>query len=295
MPLSLTLENLTLPKEKTYFGVAAAFASLFWLGLLAALIFCPWSVRFVLLAYSLGAFLFLWCVNGLLIAKLRAESVEVTEAQLPRLHAVHAEVCRALGETPVPPLYILQSGGLLNGFATRHGGRNFVVITSSLLEALGEASAEVRFLIGHEIGHLRRKHLTKRVFLWPGYVVPLLAHAYSRACEATCDRHGAFAAGESAGAARALLALAAGRETAQKAVPQAFAEQHRRHRGFFVSWHELKIGYPTLSQRVANVLALESPAPAPVRAAARNPLAYPAAFVFSIQMVVFLYFALIGA
>jgi len=270
---ALSLENVVLPQEKTYYRIALTFSILVWIAVAATLV-GP--------LYALGAAFALWLTNGLLIARLRSESVEVTETQFPELHATHQEVCRSLGQASTPPLYILQSGGVLNAFATRHGGRDFVVIHSSFLEALGESGPAIRFLIGHEIGHVRRKHLFKRLFILPGYVVPLLGHAYSRACEATCDRHGLLAAGETAGATRALLVLAAGKEGAPKGNASEFAEQHYRHRGFFVSWHELNSGYPTLSRRVSNLLALEDPRFA--RPAERHPLAYFFSFFVSPQM-----------
>ncbi|SDU03904.1 Zn-dependent protease with chaperone function [Verrucomicrobium sp. GAS474] len=285
MPISLTPETLTLPKEKTYFQFALAISILAWIAVAITIIGIP---------YAIGAAIALFMANGLLIAKLRSESVEVTPEQLPQLHATHLEVCRTLGLTDtLPSLYVLQSGGILNAFATRHSGRNFVVVNSSFLEALGEATPEMKFLLGHEIGHLKRNHLFKRALLLPAHIVPLLGHAYSRACEATCDRHGALAAGEAAPSTRALLVLAAGKDAAPKANPPMFAGQHHRHRGFFISWHELNSGYPTLSQRVSNILALEDPQF--LRPVKRNPLAYFFSAFVSVQMGVFLYIAILAA
>jgi hypothetical protein len=58
--------------------------------------------------------------------------------------------------------------------------------------------------------------------------------------------------------------------------PEAFGVQYKQERGFFVSWHELTSGYPTLSQRTYNVLMMDQ-FPQPV-GEPRHPLAYLFAF-----------------
>src|SRR5690606_28191330 len=125
------------------------------------------------------------------------------------------DVCAQLGVSQVPALYVLQSGGLLNAFATRFAGRDFVVVYSDMLEALGPA--------------------------------------YRRAWETSCDRYGAFAAQDMAASVRAMLVLSGGREYGRRLNPAAFAGQYAEERGFFVSLHELTSTYPTLSRRVAEL------------------------------------------
>ena len=168
-------------------------------------------------------------------------------------------VCEKLGLTSIPRLYVLQSGGALNAFATKFSGRDFVVVNSDLLEAFGPDSPEMEFILGHELGHLKSNHIFKRVFMSPGILLPLIGPAYLRACEASCDRYGAFAASDLQGATRALLALGGGKAQGRILDADAFAGQHTEERGFFVSWHELSSAYPTLSQRVARMLALTNP------------------------------------
>ncbi len=245
----LMISQLTDPREKTYFGFALVFSILVW-------ILCV--VTLIPILYVLGISLFVWLGNGLLIASLKAEAIKVDAAQFPALAQTLSRVCAKLGVTPVPDLYVAQSGGLLNAFATRHCGRNFVVVYSELLETYGADSPEIEFLIGHEIGHIRRSHLQKRILLFPGLLLPLLGNAYHRACERTSDRHGAFAAREPAGAVRAMMILAGGKQARETMRPELFARQYMELRGFFVSWYELISGYPTLSQRVAHLIALQN-------------------------------------
>jgi Zn-dependent protease with chaperone function/competence protein ComGC len=263
----LTLANLTLEKEKSYFTVVLILSVLVWLVLAITIVGILYAALFALLA---------WLGNGLLTAHLRAETVRVDEQQLPRLHATFVEVCAQLGVTQIPALYVQQAGGILNAFATRFSGRNFVVVYSDMLEAFGPDSAEMRFILGHELGHLKSNHIMKLVLLAPGIFMPLIGPAYLRACEASCDRHGAFAAGDLDGAVRAMLTLGGGKSQARSLDAPAFARQHRDDRGFFVSWHELTSAYPTLSQRVKNLLALRDPAYE--FTAPRNPFAYLTAF-----------------
>jgi Zn-dependent protease with chaperone function len=280
--IPLTLDQLTLPKEKTYFTILLIVSILLWI-IIAVTIFG--------IFYALLIGLVAWMASGLLAARLKSESVEVTCSQLPVLYATYEEVCTKLGLTVFPAFYLLQGNGVLNAFATRHSGRNFVVIYSNMLEALGHNSTEVRFLIGHEIGHIQRNHLLKRLLLLPSAIIPLLGKAYHRACEATCDRFGVFAAGSLKGASRGLLVLGGGREAAPQLDPATFARQYFSQRGFFVSWHELAANYPTLSQRVAKLLGINQPEFN--RNAPRNPLAYICAPLFSIQSLIIIYLAFI--
>lgn len=246
-PVNLLPAQRTVPKEGTYFAVALVVSILVWICL---------AISIVGLFYGALFAAFAWLGNGLLVAHLRAEAVQVSERQLPQLHAAFLRACAALGVAVPPRLYVVQSGGALNAFATRFAGRDFVVVYSDFLEAFGPDSPEIAFILGHELGHVKSSHILKRLLLAPGLFFPLVGPAYLRACEASCDRHGAVASGDLDGAVRAMLALSGGKVQGPSLDPAAFAEQHFAERGFFVSWHELTSGYPTLSQRVSQLLAL---------------------------------------
>jgi Zn-dependent protease with chaperone function/competence protein ComGC len=262
-PVSLSLGTLNLPKERTYFTVALIFALLVWVLLAVSIVGIFWAAFFAF---------FIWLGHGLLAAHLRAEAVRVDENQLPQLHATFLGICQKLGVTKTPNLYVLQAGGALNAFATKFAGRDFVVVYSDFLDAFGPDSPEMRFILGHELGHLKSNHIWKHVLLAPGIFVPLIGPAYLRACEASCDRYGAFVSGDLEGAMRAMLTLSGGKEHGRNLDPAAFASQHWDERGFFISWHELTSPYPTLSQRVLNLLALNDDRFK--LKAARNPFAY---------------------
>jgi Zn-dependent protease with chaperone function len=260
---TISESDLVSPQEKSRFVILLVFSIAVWLLLAITVVglFCALLVGF-----------FVWFAGGLLVARLRAESVEITPNQMPELFGVFLEVCQRLGEKEPPKLYVTQSGGILNAFAMRHLARNFVVIYSDLLSACGTNSPEIRFILGHEMGHIRRKHVLKHLLLLPGLLLPLIGNAYRRACEKTSDRYGAYAAGDGEGAVRAMLLLAAGPGNHRIVSPAAFADQHQSERGFFVSLHELFSMYPTLSQRVAYLRALTTGVPE--ARVPRHPLAY---------------------
>jgi len=250
-------------REETYFWILAAFSALVWL---VVALTC-FGIFYVAMIAG-----FLWLGHGLLVARLRAEGVELTPNQAPEIHAALREVCLALGYREVPRLFVLQEGGALNAFTTRHLSRSFIVIYSEMLQACGGDSPELRFILGHEIGHLHRRHIAKDLLVLPGRILPLIGNAYSRACERTCDNYGSAASGDREKAVRAMMMLAAGPAHGRTLSPGLFAAQYEGDRGFFVSWYELTSSYPTLSHRVANLLAAAAGRPAP--RSARNPLAY---------------------
>jgi Zn-dependent protease with chaperone function/competence protein ComGC len=262
-PAGLVPHHLNAPKERTYFRWVLLISVLAWIGL---------AISIVGLFYAAVLGFFFWLGHGLLVAYLRAEAVRVSERQMPELATTFRSVCEQLGIKHPPALYVLQSGGLLNAFATRHTGRDFVVVYSDLLEAIGPSSPEMRFLLGHEIGHLKSGHILKQVLLAPGLFFPLIGPAYRRAWETSCDRYGALAAGDVNAAARGLLLLAGGRQHGPQLDVAAYTAQYTDERGFFVSLHELTSTYPTLSRRVLDVLALAQGATPP--RAPRHFLAY---------------------
>jgi Zn-dependent protease with chaperone function len=263
MDIGLSVRDLVVPKEKLYFILVLIVSVLVWA--LLALMIVP-------IFYAVIFFIFIWFANGLLAARLRADGVKVDAGQLPELHQALQDVCARLEIGDIPDLFVIQSGGLLNAFAARHSGRHFVVVYSDLLDAYGADSAETRFFLGHELGHIKRNHVAKRGFLFPGLLLPLLGNAYRRACETSCDRFGAFAAGEVESAIRAMMVLAGGKMASKAMNAEAFAAQYDRMRGFFVSWFELITGYPTMSQRVAALLSIKEGRFC--RHAPRHPLAY---------------------
>ena len=263
MAEDLTPANLTIPRERTLFIVILIFSCLVWL--LCIVTIAP------IIGLLVAAF-FLWFAHGLLIGRIKSEAVRLDINQAPGLSQVFANVCSRLNLARVPDLYLMQAGGVLNAFATRFCARDFVVLYSDILEAYGPDSGEIKFLLGHEIGHIRSRHILKNMLLLPGLFLPLLGSAYNRACESSCDRHGAFASENEAASVRAMMILSGGKEVGRDLLAEAFSNQHHKSRGFFVSLHEVFSSYPTLSKRVSDLLDLQKHQTTP--RPSRNPLAY---------------------
>lgn len=212
-------------------------------------------------AYVVMGALAVWMMHGMMVGRLRGNGVRVSSRQFPTVYKLVAHHAHQLGMKTIPDVFVMESGGMLNAFATRFGGRDFVVIFSDVLALAEErGDAAVGFIIGHELAHVARGHLKHRWLTLPGRMVPYLGAAYSRACEYTCDRFGAYCQPD--GAVDGLLVLAAGRSLYRNVDAKEYARQVETEKGFFVSRAELMSTHPHLPKRVAAILAAGATVPA---------------------------------
>jgi Zn-dependent protease with chaperone function len=186
--------------------------------------------------------------------------VRVSARQFPEHQAMADQQSHRLGMDETPAIFVLQSGGVLNAFAARFLGRNFVILYSDVLAlATQKGEKAVSFALGHELGHIRRKHMTRRAFLYPAMAFPFLGGAYSRACEYTCDRFGN--ALEPEGGVDGLLVLAAGRDLYSHVDSAEYSAQRDTETGFFVRFAEILSSHPNLPKRVAALSSLRQHQP----------------------------------
>ncbi len=258
--------KLTYRREQTLFVIGAVFSSLAWLAVVVSL---------VGLVYALFIGAFVLAAHALFLAYVRGNGLRVSEQQLPELYARVQAATRKLGMAQVPDVYVVQSGGILNAFATKLLSRRYVILYSELVDHC-EDPRQLDFVIGHELAHHAAGHVARLFFLLPFRMVPLLGAAYSRACEYTCDRAGLFVVEDPEAAMRGLLVLAAGGKLAARANLGAFATQRLETGGFWMAVWELAASHPFLCKRVAALRAAAHPdaAAKPVR---RNPFAWPLA------------------
>lgn len=206
----LVLESLIHPKERFYFAACVVISLLVYIALAMAIL-NGGPIATTLITYLILGIIVFFIAHGLHIGHVRGNGVRVSSKQFPELSAIADQHARRLGLDETPAIFVLQSGEVLNAFATRFLGRNFVILNSDVLAlATQKGEKAVSFVLGHELGHVRRHHMTVRTFLYPAMVFPFLAGAYSRACEYTCDRFGH--ALEPEGGVDGLLILAAGRD-----------------------------------------------------------------------------------
>lgn len=248
------MNELVYPRERVLGAITLVLGLLVWLGLIIG------TVGAALIGLALGFVLYLFAQSAL-IAHIKGNGVELTAAQFPDLHAQFMACCERLQIKTPPQAYILNGNGGLNAFATKFLGTQFVVLMTDVVDAMDNHADGVRFYIGHELGHLRMKHLSGHLLRWPVLWLPLLGAAYSRARESTCDRHGLACSGSPEGAVRALAALSAGSERWEKLDVAAYLRQANHSSGFWMSFHELIAGYPWLTKRAARVMDVSAPMP----------------------------------
>ncbi|HEU4649685.1 MAG TPA: M48 family metallopeptidase [Gemmatimonadales bacterium] len=246
--------QLVYPRERVLYAAVVAVSLLVYGGIGLVAVSEPGvgaSAVFYVALFALAGTL----AHGLALGRIRGSAVRVSERQFPLLHRLVQEHARRLGLKRAPEIYLLESGGLLNAFAARCFGRDFIVVHSDVLAlALERGEDAVSFVVAHELGHHWRGHLKRRWLTAPGRFVPYLGAAYSRACEYTCDRIGAYCQPE--GAISGLMALAAGPQLYQHVDVREFAAQAERDKDFWVRRAELMASHPRLPKRVAALLQL---------------------------------------
>ena len=245
------------PRENLYGALLSVCGAIVWALLIVAMIELleRRPALFAAYAFYIGAFVLFALVSALLFrAYVYGHYVLVGPAQFPHLHQAVAEGAARLGLSPVPVTFVYNSNGVLNAFARRLFGRRFVFLTSALIEV--ETEAQVRFVIGHELGHHAAGHLSfvRHLLHLPGHVVPFLGRAYSRRRELTCDRVGAFLSQDLGACRSALAMLACGCQRLNGSLNcDAFEAQDALVPGF-AGWVSLIFSrYPRTTQRVGAI------------------------------------------
>ncbi len=242
--------NLVYPREIPLFRIALALSLLLWVALILGTL--GLALLYLLLGYV--AFLF---AHSAFISHVKGTGVRVTESQYPDLYARLVRCSDKVGLEERPELYLLRTD-FFNALATKFFGRYFIVLFTDVVDALEKNPGALDFYIGHELGHIHRKHLRWNIVLFPAMLLPVLGTAYRRAQEYTCDRYGAFCCENDDDARTALAAIAAGNSRNADLNPDAYQEQIASTTGFWMSFHELTGDYPWLTKRLASALAFRN-------------------------------------
>lgn len=252
----MTVDYEVHPKEKIYFAIklfvsVIMYAVIFYI---AAFLFTTDDPRTNAMAPVLAIYvgviiLFIILNMGIFIGYIKGNAVKVSATQFKDIHMIATTQSEKLDLRAVPDVYIMQSGGILNAFATRFFGSNYIVLYSEIVEAAYERDTRMlEFIIGHELGHVKRKHLIKRVLLFPSFIVPFLGKAYSRACEYTCDSIGHALAPE--GTRNGLLLLVSGRDLFLKVNTDEYIKQGYTEDGFWKWFAEKVSSHPNMTKRI---------------------------------------------
>jgi Zn-dependent protease with chaperone function len=241
------LKNLVYRNETALYLISLVIGVIAWLVVLVG------TVGLALL-FALLAFLVYLFAQSAFIAHLRGNTVELAPDQFPDLHQQYIDACNRLNVADPPKAYLMMSDGVLNALAIRFLRRHYVVVYSSIIEALKSRPEAVRFYFGHELAHILRGHLQLYWLKLPASVFPLLGPAYRRAQEYTCDLHGLAASASVQDATAALSVLASGGEKLPQINVERFISQQQMSGGFWMSYHELTSDYPWLCKRVSHLL-----------------------------------------
>jgi Zn-dependent protease with chaperone function len=192
--------------EQTAFVLTATAAALTWLVLISAEGGIALAIVLVFTA---------WIAQEMLLAQATLHSVAVGPHQMPKIWSAYVTVGSRLGIPNLPPLYLRQSGGVLNAYAARLARRMQVVLESGLVEALDHDPEALEFVIAHELGHHLAKHTTllRHLFIAPVTIFGLVLFqlGLNRGQELTADRYRLHGSRDLQAAERALMVLLGGR------------------------------------------------------------------------------------
>ncbi|TDV57477.1 M48 family metallopeptidase [Actinophytocola oryzae] len=166
-----------------------------------------------------------------------ASHVRVGPSQYPVLDRLRVESAEVLDLERVPNVYVARDPNAVA--RTRGIDEPFIVLSTGLVEALDTEA--LRFVIGHEMGHVLSGHAVlltlldrllrlQRSVAWvPMGVIGLRAviaalHEWQRKSELSCDRAGLLAGQDPQAALRAHLYLAGATDLSQIDIPSFLAQ-----------------------------------------------------------------------
>lgn len=235
-------DELVHQKEKNYFILTLVFSILTYIVLLFSII------GIVIVGFLLG---FSYFFHALSMASIRRNGVRISEEQFPAIYEKAKMLAAKMDLDEMPNIYVIESSGFLNAFATRFFGKNMVVIYSEIFDLSEEnREDELLFVLAHELAHLKRRHVLVSFFLLPAMYVPFLGEAYLRGCEYTCDRYAAYYVGNFPAAKEALTMLAIGKHLSSKVNQEAYVQQIKEESGFFAWLSEKLSSHPHLPKRI---------------------------------------------
>jgi hypothetical protein len=145
---------------------------------------------------------------------LLGSALRLSKHSAPEVHAIVDECAKKLDVTTELELYVYPDTRFNAACVRPEGGRLFVLFSSALFESF--ESDELRFVIGHELGHhLFDHHAIPAMLLLDGEEAlsgpaALQVYAWSRFAEVSADRAGLVCAGSLDVATSTLFKLASG-------------------------------------------------------------------------------------
>ena len=241
--------ELVYKHEKKLFRIAFILATIIWL----ALLIVSFGTLLILLLFFYLLSIF---AHSQFISHLKGTGVKITSDQYRDLHDRIITSCNKIGVEKIPDAYLLRTD-FFNALATRFLGRHYIVLYTDVIDALEQRPDAINFYIGHELGHIHRKHLFWGWYLAPAKFLPVLGTALCRAEEYTCDRYGVACCDGEEDITAAIAAIAAGDTRWNTFNAKAYTRQVKETSGFWMSFNELTSDYPWLCKRLVNALAMK--------------------------------------
>ena len=204
------------------------------------------SFGVMLVFYAVG-----WVINQLLaeyhVRKLMAYGTAAGPDQFPEITQGLAEICEHFGVKEQPRVIILNNP-MINAFAMRFARKKVIVLLSEMLEGVLDKPEQLRFILGHEMGHTMLDHS------WKGRMVLVRPARFAAGRELTCDNVGTVAAGNAESAKEALKRLGVGNKLYARLDESYLAAEARYIFSGITGWL-LKnyLTYPPLGRRIENV------------------------------------------
>ncbi len=202
--------------------------------------------------------------TGFLHSEMLGNAVRVGPTQFPRIHRAAASCARTLG-IPTPRVYLVPNIAAINAATYGLDGDAFIMVHAATVQHLTDA--ELRFVIGHECGHIQNNHVvylttlhilnTMLGALGAQLLAPLVAparialQAWARAAEITCDRAGLLCVRDLDVATDAFVKLAVGsKELFAELDREAYFAQLEEAREDYGRMGELHRSHPYLTRRI---------------------------------------------
>lgn len=175
---------------------------------------------------------------------MEGHSFKVEKSLLPHLHEMFCEVKEKLGYKEEVDFYITGDSSV-NAFsvaAETKDGHHIVNVNSALVELMSDD--ELRFVIGHELGHLidedtRLRRLIYFVFPAGASVPTALYHKIrleEQLAELVADRYGYLAVGKLEPCVSAFFKMASGLDISKMNIKlEALLEENLKHLDYFLS------------------------------------------------------------
>lgn len=164
--------------------------------------------------------------NSITRLELLGSNLKVTERQMPSVYKIMREACEVLDVAE--PLFYISSSPQLNAY-TACPDKPIICVYSYLLDMLTDE--ELRFVIGHELAHIKSEHIIYQAlgtilgenllsailstvpglstFSQPAiYAINYAYYEWYRAAELSCDRGGYLACQDFTASCTALMKLA---------------------------------------------------------------------------------------